>query len=179
MAAPRDSSSYRRLAYGARTFAVVVALIPGLATGRATDLSGVAVLALVWIAVSGLESAPPRPWASIALESIAIGSICAASLGHRSTLLVALMVPGFTAALRIGARGLAVAMSLEVVTFVAVAVAKTGTLSNDQATSTLTWLLAGLGLGAIAIFLHSSDRRADPLAPYLDAQHLIRDLIEL
>lgn len=179
MARSSDHPSYRRLAYGARTFAVVVALIPGLATGRATDLSGVAVLALVWIAVSGLESAPPRPWASIALESVAIASVSAASLGHRSTLLVALMVPGFTAALRLGARGLAVSMSLEVVTFVFVAVAKTGMLSNDQATATLTWLFAGLGLGAIAIFLHSSERRADPLAPYLDAQHLIRDLIEL
>jgi signal transduction histidine kinase len=179
MVRPSDLSSYRRLAYGARSFAVVVALVPGLAAGTLTELTGVAVLALLWVAVAGLESAPLRPWASIALESIAVASVSAASLGHRSALLVALMVPGFTAALRLGARGLAVAMSLEIVTFVPVAVIKTGLLSNDQATASLTWLLAGVGLGAIALFLHSNERRSDPLSPYLDAQDLIRDLIEL
>lgn len=178
MTRPSDLPSYRRLASGARTFAVVVALIPGLATGRLSELTGVVVLAAVWVGVSRLEVVPPRPWASIVLESVAVASVSAASLGHRSSLLVALMVPGFTAALRIGTRGLALAMSLQVLSFVTVAAAETG-LTADQATASLTWLLAGLGLGAIAIFLHTNERRADPLAPYLDAQQLIRDLIEL
>src|SRR5689334_15116371 len=98
MVRPSDHPSYRRLAFGARTFAVIVALVPGLATGRATDLSGVVVLALMWIAVTGLQDMPPRPWASILLESVAVATVSAASMGHRTTLLVALMVPGFTAA---------------------------------------------------------------------------------
>jgi hypothetical protein len=44
MASSNDLASYRRLAYGARIFAVVVALVPTLADGRRSALLGVVAL---------------------------------------------------------------------------------------------------------------------------------------
>jgi signal transduction histidine kinase len=179
MASSNDLASYRRLAYGARIFAVVVALVPTLADGRRSALLGVVALVATWVLISVLEATRLPAVLSWVVESLAVGAICGVSLSESTALLVALIVPGFTAALAVGARGLGLAMSIEVLAFLPVAIARSGLLSDTQATASLTWLLAELGLGVIATYLRASERSKDPLAPYLDAQQLIRELIEL
>ena len=85
MPAPNDATSYRRLAYGARAFAVVVALIPGVADERSFGILGVTVLALTWVAVSVLEHYLRNVTAGIVVDSVAVGIICGASLGHTTS----------------------------------------------------------------------------------------------
>ena len=53
-------------------------------------------------------------------------------------------------------------------------------ITNNQAFDVFTWSVAGLGFGLIGVFLHDSlQSEPDPIAPYLDAQRLIRELINL
>ncbi len=53
-------------------------------------------------------------------------------------------------------------------------------ISAEQGVSIFTWSMAGVGLSLVASVTFGSDRMVvDPLAPYRDAQHLIRQLIDL
>ena len=56
----------------------------------------------------------------------------------------------------------------------------TGDHRQRRAFDVFTWSVAGLGLGLIGAFLHDSlQSEPDPIVPYLDAQRLIRELINL
>ena len=93
-------------------------------------------------------------------------------------MLGALAVPPFVASLRRGPRGMALALSAELVSLVAIAVLTHGPLDPAQGTGTITWVLTGVGVGLIGSFVHSAmPPPVDPLQPYRDAQALIRDLI--
>ncbi len=75
---------------------------------------------------------------------------------------------------------MAVALSIELVVLVVVAARFHGALEAPLASSVLTSVLTGVGLGLIASYVHSQlQRPPDPLTPYRDAQRLLRDLIDI
>jgi signal transduction histidine kinase len=79
-----------------------------------------------------------------------------------------------------GVRGVAMALVVEVSIMGVVPYVAADGLDSDQLFSAFSWGITGLGLGLIASFLNSTFlKSSDPLAPYLYAQTLIRELIDL
>ncbi len=95
-------------------------------------------------------------------------------------MLTALVFPPFTAALRSGARGVAVSIVAELAALAGISALVADGISRDAATVALTWFIFSLGLGLIGCFVHASVfAEPDPLDSYRDAQRLIRELIGL
>jgi signal transduction histidine kinase len=115
------------------------------------------------------------------IEAILVATIAAQTMDAIPPLLLALAIPPFTAGLLRGFQGVALALSAELVVLVVVLHAVYGAVRVDQASSTLTWVMTGLGLGLIAAYVHSAVllQEPDPLAPYREAQVHLRGLLDL
>ena len=171
---------YHRMAVGARVLAMLILGIPTVVYGDSASLVTLAVLGAMWTLSTITEQLNWVNLLMVLLESAVVGGLAAISLGSGLMLLPALAVPPFTAGLRRGVRGMALALSVEVVVLLLVSLRLYGGLAADEASNTLTAVLTGIGLGLIASHVHSQLRRPpDPLTPYRDAQRLLRDLIDL
>lgn len=170
-----------RLALGARVLALVILAVPVVLLGQGTSAVAVLVLAAIWSVATVVDRlVPPRLFYPV-LEAFLVGAVAARGLADTPTVLGVLAVPAFTAGLRGGVRGVALAISAELAALLAVHWMLVGGLTSSEATDTIVWVLTGGGLGLIASFLHSEELRltADPLTPYRDAQKLIRELLTL
>ena len=171
---------YHRMAVGSRVLAMLILGIPVLVYATAASIVALATLGATWLGVSVLERTRFAGWWLHPVEAGVVALIAALSLGDGATLLAALAVPPFTAGLRRGVRGTAVALSLELIVLVVITARVYDGLDARLATSALTSLLTGVGLGLIASYVHAQLKRPpDPLTPYRDAQRLLRDLIDL
>ena len=164
-----------RLVTIARVTALVVLLAPALWT---RDLTAVVAL----LAVGGFwfvgELVDLRNWASATTEALVVGAVCGVTLPSTTAVLGTLAVVPFTAGVRRGPRGAAVALGVGLGSALTVALVVGGRMTDEEARALTTWAFAALGLAMIAVFLHSTLWHApDPLAPYHDAQGLIRQLI--
>jgi signal transduction histidine kinase len=172
-----------RISAAARLFTVLALAGPALWMREPGALFAVLAFALIWI--NGvLTQWRPRlalfPVGPIA-EAALIGAICGFAIGVDSILLLALAIPPFVAGVHIGGvRAVAQALSAQLATVVIAALLWQREITNDQAFDVFTWSVAGLGLGLIGAFLQASlQSEPDPVVPYLDAQRLIRELINL
>ena len=112
------------------------------------------------------------------VEAALVGAVCGLTLEAAPAVLGALAVPPFIAEPAPRHRGMALALSAELVSLVTIALLTHGPLDPAQGTGTLTWVMTGVGVGLIGSFVHSAmPAPVDPLQPYRDAQALIRDLI--
>jgi signal transduction histidine kinase len=169
---------FPRLAVGARIFAFVVLSVPLLWSREDTGLLALLTIGIVWSAAVAADRLGLNSVAASTVEAALVGAVCGLTLEAAPAILGALAVPPFVASLRRGPRGMALALSAELVTLVAIAVLTHGALNPDQGTGTITWVLTGIGVGLIGSFVHSAmPAPVDPLQPYRDAQALIRDLI--
>jgi signal transduction histidine kinase len=172
-----------RITAAARLFTVLALAGPALIDREPGSQFAVLALALIW--VNGvLTQWRPRvalfPVSPI-VEAALIGAICGFAIGQQSVLLLALAIPPFVAGVHLGGvRSVAQALSAQLVAVVSAAYLWEQTITGDQALDVFTWSVAGLGLGLIGAFLHASVQiEPDPIVPYLDAQRLIRELINL
>ena len=171
---------YHRMAVGARVLAMLILGIPVVVYGSVESVLALAALGVTWLVATLLERTQRASWLLNPVEAGLVALVAALSLGHGATLLAALAVPPFTAGLRRGVRGTAVALSIELVVLVALTARFHGALEAQLASSVLTSVLTGVGLGLIASYVHAQlARPPDPLTPYRDAQRLLRDLIDL
>ncbi len=171
---------YHRMAVGARVLAMLILGIPVLVYGTTESLLSLGALGATWLVVTLLERTRLPGWLLSPAEATLIALFVSLSLGHGASLLAALAVPPFTAGIRRGVRGMALALSLELVVLVLMTARLYGALEAELASSVLTSVLTGVGLGLIASYVHSQlQRPPDPLTPYRDAQRLLRDLIDL
>jgi signal transduction histidine kinase len=171
---------YHRMAVGSRLLAMLILGIPVLVSGATESVLALAALGVCWLLATLLERTRLAGRLLNPVEAAAVAAIAALSLGQGPSLVAALAVPPFTAGLRRGVRGTAVALSIELVVLVLVAARFHGALEAQLASSVLTSVLTGVGLGLIASYVHSQlQRPPDPLMPYRDAQRLLRDLIDL
>ncbi|WP_134767507.1 histidine kinase [Nocardioides sp. 1609] len=174
-----------RVALVARCFMLVVLGANVLLTSddlfdRSDGLLALAALATIWATATLAEGRPELRQLSPVVEGAAVGIVCGVSVTPFTTILLALVLPPFVAALlggpRIGA--LALVATLTAVVFGALTVV--GPLTDTQSLAIFTWGLAGLGFGLIGAFVHVNARATpDLLAPYRDAQRLLRQLINL
>jgi signal transduction histidine kinase len=170
----------RRICVGARLFAILVIGAPVLWYRDAAGLVAMVVLAGVWTTAS-LRSDPwQRTWIAPLAEAAAVALVVGISLTASPAMVLALALPPFLAAIRGGIRLTLGASAVQVAVVVAVAVGLQLPANTEQVLNVFTWAMAGLGLGLIGSFVHATAARdADELASYLDAQRLIRQLLDL
>ena len=174
------SPEYHRMAVGARVLAMLILGIPVLVYGTNESLLALAALGVTWALASAFERTSFLSRVLNPVEAAVVATIASVSLGYGATLLAALALPPFTAGLLRGVRGMAVALSIELVAVVLLTARLYGALEAQLASNVLTSVLTGLGLGLIASYVNAQlQRPPDPLTPYRDAQRLLRDLIDL
>jgi hypothetical protein len=171
---------YTWLAVGARAFALLTLAMPIALQRNQLVLLALLSLGSIWAAVTAGELLEVPTTLLLILDSALTGSVVGLSSHSHLAVIGALAVPPFTAGLRQGTRGVIMALSIELATYVVVGLATQGHLSTDQWSAAFTWSLTGLGLGLIASFVHNNFLDADdPQRAYRDAQALIRELIGL
>ncbi|WP_121252477.1 sensor histidine kinase [Nocardioides ferulae] len=170
-----------RLAGAARAFAVLVLLVPVFWSDDSTAMGALGAVAALWLLCQVFDRRADRLLRPLGvLEPALVGVLAGYALQSSYAMLGALAVPPFTAGLRGGLRGVALAMASLLGGFVGTGLLLFGRFSDEQVSELATWSFTGLGLGLIASFVHSALRRTDdPLGPYLYAQDLIRQLIGL
>ena len=172
---------HARLSALARGFVLVALVAPVLWSRDTPALAALAAVAVIWALAQLTQTRRWLPAAGAsALEAGLLGAVCGFSIHTSLAVLGALAVAPFTAGLRSGWRGVALALSAELAALVAIPMLLFGGLSAGQSFGAFTWCVTGLGLGLIAGFVHATLQDGpDPLAPYRYAQALIRELIDL
>ncbi|WP_148614630.1 sensor histidine kinase [Nocardioides rubriscoriae] len=170
----------QRITVGARLFALVALSGPILWDHNRTAMVALAGVAGVWLVASLVERQQLFVREAPVVEAALTGLVCGLTLGDDQTVFLALCVPPFVAAVTRGLMGTLLAISAELVTVVGLALLIAGRISAEQSFTIFTWTMAGLGLGMIGSFVHANlELEVDELAPYLDAQRLIRQLLDL
>jgi signal transduction histidine kinase len=169
-----------RLSAGARGLGLLALVIPVLWSKEGAALLGLLAVAVVGCLAQLAQSRrPAAPLVLVAAEALAVGMVCGRVLPTSVALLGALAVPAFTAGLRVGGRGVVVAVGTQTAALLAV-LAAYDEITADGVFSAVTWGIASLGIGLIAGSVNSSLQDfSDPLATYRYAQKLLRELIDL
>lgn len=172
---------HTRVGVAARAFVLIALLTPVLWSRDTPALLALLAIGVVWTAVTAIELRPSAAsLALICLECAAVGVIAGIVMDSSLAVLGALAVPPFTAGLNRGVRGVVAALATELGVLTVVFVLSGDRFTAPQGLSVFSWGMTALGLGLIGSFLRSTVRdHHDPLAPYHDAQTLIRQLIDL
>ena len=165
---------------GARLLALLAIGAPVLYEHDHDAVVALVALTTIWVVASLLERLPARTFYALPAEAALTGVACGAAIGSTEAVLLALAVPPFVAAVVRGARGALLALGAELVTAVGLVLLLGQQLSADESFALFTWSVGALGLGMIGTFLHASlVSQTDDLTPYLDAQRLLRQLLDL
>jgi signal transduction histidine kinase len=169
-----------RLSAGARGLGLLALVIPVLWSQERAALLGLVAVAVVGgLAQLAQSRRPIGPGPLVVAEALAVGVVCGLVLPTSVAILGALAVPAFTAGLRLGWRGVALAVGTQTAALLAT-LAAYGEITADGVFSAVTWGIASLGIGLIAGSVNNSlDDFSDPLAAYRYAQKLLRELIDL
>lgn len=170
----------QRITVGSRLFALLALGAPILWNGNRTGLVALIAVAAVWLLASLVESRRLLLRDGPVIEAALTGVVCGLTSNDAQQILLALAVPPFLAAVTRGLFGTFLALSAELVAVVGLVLLTEGGMTSPEAFTIFTWSMAGLGLGMIGSFLSTTlELETDELAPYLDAQRLIRQLLDL
>lgn len=175
-----SSQTYAVIA-AARLFALIAIGAPVLWFRESEALLSVLILSALWVyQVTTATRRELELSLSPAVEAAAVGVICAIGMNYSPAILAALVVPPLYATAVAGLRTMMRTVAVQIVAVVSIGLMWWQDLTGEQNVSIFTWSMAGVGLSLVASVTFSSDRSTiDPLAPYRDAQHLIRQLIDL
>lgn len=171
------------LALAGRAIGLLAVGAPVLWNNDGKALVGLVVLAVGMTVCAALERFRAVARVSPVPEALLAGVVCGTSINDadaRIALLAALAIPALVGGLRRGVPGVALALTAEMVALVLAVLPPSELVSGDEASSAFRWLVAGLGFGLIASFVHAVLRREpDPTEPYVYARTLIRQLLSL
>lgn len=165
----------------ARLFAVLAIAAPALWFRDSNALLGMLAIAVLWLyqSVTALRR-ELQLTLSPSVEAGAVGVICALGMHYSSAILAAFVVPPLYATLAGGTRTMYRVSAIQAVAVVSIGLMWWQRITSDLGVSIFTWSMAGVGLSLVAAVTFAADRAAaDALRPYRDAQHLIRQLIDL
>lgn len=138
-----------------------------------------AAISFIWVAAQAAVTFDQQIGVPPTVEAAAVGLICGVSIDASTGFLPALAMAPYVAGLLQGSLAVGLALSSQLITFTFCAYA-IGGLDTAAGLGAFTWTIAGLGLGLIASFMHSTVlQREDELAHYRYAQSLIRQLIDI
>lgn len=163
-----------------RLFALVAVGAPILWFREQEAIVGLALICGLWIWQSvtatrrELELTLPPP-----IEAAAVGIVCGVTMDFTTAILAALVVPPLYATAVSGYRLMLQTVATEFLAAIALGAMWDRHLNADQGISVFTWSVTAIGLSMIAGVTFNSDRMPDPLAPYRDAQHLLKQLLDL
>ncbi len=172
----------------ARLFALLAIGAPSLWYHKPGALFALLTLALLWLyQVATVTKRDLELTLTPAVEAAAVGVVCALGMQDSPAILAALVVPPLYATASVGLRTMVRAVAFQLVSVVSIGLMwhgrGEGTDWAEWGVSIFTWSMAGVGLSLVASVTFSSEQRwrasLDPLSPYRDAQHLIKQLIEL
>ncbi|WP_235737499.1 sensor histidine kinase [Nocardioides alcanivorans] len=177
-----DRTRYASVTAGARVFALLMLALPVAVDGSIGPILSVVVLAAVWLLavfLEGFARVPVMP--ALVVEASSVAVLAALTLAESPVLLPALGVPLFIAGLVRGTRGLLEVLGAEAVVLLA------ATLPNDRitvdlslASTVFTWLMVGIGLGAIGAVVHNlKGEEGTTASSYREARTLINRLLDL
>lgn len=177
-----ERTRYASVTAGARVFALMMLALPVAVDGAIGPIVGVVLLAAVWMAsvfAEGFARVPVMP--ALVIESSLVSLLAALTLAESPVLLPALGVPLFVAGLVRGSRGLLEVLGAEVVVLLAATVPNDAvTLDVDTLSTTFTWLMVGLGIGAIGAVTHNlKGEESTTAGSYREARSLINRLLDL
>jgi len=147
---------FPRLAVGARIFGLVVLSVPLLWNREDTGLLALLTIGIIWSAAVAADRLGLNPVVASTIEGALIGAVCGLTLEASPAVLGSLAVPPFVASLRHGPRGMALTLSAELVSLVAIALLTHGALDPSVGTGTITWVMTGVGVGLTGSFVHSA-----------------------
>ena len=174
------SSQTHAVVGAARLFALIAIGAPILWLHQEEGLLALGTLTLVWLYQSVTSVRRDLELSLSPLtEAAAIGVICALGMAQAPSILAALVVPPLYATAMTGTRTMVRTVLVELIAVVALALMWWEEITSEQAIAIFTWAMAGLGLSLIAAVTFSSDRVADPIAPYRDAREHLRQLLDL
>ncbi len=176
---PLRDPAYHRLADGSRLLALLIVGLPVVVTSDAEAITSWLTAALIWLAAAIADRrAIPDPLVMLT-ESALIGLVAGLGMVDDPMLLAMLAVPPFIGGLRAGIRGLVLSLVASLTLLLTSVLVAHNEFTDALAADTVTWLMTGVGLGMIASFQYAQMAADDPLAPYRDAQRLLRGLLEL
>ncbi|MGA8845782.1 MAG: histidine kinase [Nocardioides sp.] len=168
------------IAVSARIFVLAALTAPIVWYRDRPSLIALGVLAGIWLMAQIAERSTQHPARVITLEAVLVGAVCGLVLDAAPALLLSLALPPFLAAIYGGLPVARLALAAELIAVLAALLVSTHRVSAEQGLSIFTWGMAGLGLGLIGSFVHEmAERDPGELAAYLDAQRLIRRLLDL
>jgi len=173
---------YATVTAGARVFALIVLAAPVAITQDYNAIVNVVMLGAVWmccIFADGLRHVPPM--ISLVVEASLVTFLACLTLEASPVLLPALVIPPFIGGLVRGTRGAFEVLGAQLVICWATVFASPEIgLSTGDGGPLFTWLMAGLGFGVIAAFVHRS-KADDPTTytSYRDARALLTRLQDL
>ncbi|WP_183098611.1 sensor histidine kinase [Nocardioides pelophilus] len=166
----------------ARLFALLAIGAPSLWFREPGALFALLALAVLWVyQVITITRRELELTLTPAVEAAAVGVICALGMHASPAILAALVVPPLYATAIVGLRTMVRTVAFQLVSVVSLALMWWQSISREEGVSIFSWSMAGVGLSLVASVTFTSERRnlLDPLGPYRDAQHLIKQLIEL
>lgn len=180
------TSSTFAVVAAARLFALLAIGAPSLWYRHEGALFALLAVSVLWLyQVVTLTRRDLELTLTPTVEAIALGVICGVAMGVSPAILAALVVPPLYATALVGLRTMARTVVYQIVAAVSFGLMWYGRDPSEGTwtewgVSIFTWSMAGVGLSLVASVTFSSDRSSrDPLGPYRDAQHLIKQLIEL
>lgn len=170
-----------RIAVGARIFALVAVGAPALWLRDGVSLLGLIAIGGIWALSSAAERRHELLRVVHPIEAAFTGFICGLVLDQSQGIVLALALPPFVAAVAGGLREFLRALGAQTAAVTVTAVLASHTLDTEEILAVFTATAIGLGLGLIGSFVHATSTAPPPdaLAPYLDAQRLIRQLLDL
>ncbi|KAA1417971.1 sensor histidine kinase [Nocardioides humilatus] len=169
----------------ARLFALLAIGAPALWFRDEGALVALLVLAILWLyQVVTMTRRELELTLTPAWEAAAVGVICALAMEPSPAILAALAVPPLYATATAGLRTMVRTVACQLVAVVSIGLMwyQRGPDSHwtEWGVSIFTWSMAGVGLSLVASTTFYNDLVArDRLAPYRDAQHLLKQLIDL
>jgi signal transduction histidine kinase len=169
-----------------RLFALLAIGAPSLWYREEGALFALLALSVLWLyQVATITRRELELTLTPAVEASAVGVICGVAMQASPAILAALVVPPLYATAIAGLRTMVRTVVYQLVAVVSLGLmwygrSPAGGDWTEWGVSIFTWSMAAVGLSLVASVTFSSDRGAlDPLSPYRDAQHLIKQLIEL
>ena len=175
----RPELQHAGLIEGSRAF-VLLAVSAAVVWSRDGEaLSGLLVLATIWVASSWAMRSPAPAFIASFIEAALVAVVAALYLDSAPALLACLVVPPFVHGLINGIRGVVETLCVQITMLGLILMLQDHRPDPSQVADLFTWLVTGLGLGLVASFFVFSTPQDDGTAAYQEARDLITDLNEL